>query len=329
MRKESHDNPKPTAKSGALEQLYELAKEEGEFVCNVGGGEDDPWKEVADIFSKRFPGVTPKFVTVGPTIGQRLLAEYEANKVSIDCSSTGMSAFIRQIERGLITRHDWTGFNVKEEDLFLDGLGVLLFDLAWIFFYNTELISPAEAPRTWEDLLNPRWKGKILILHAVNNATIPGIIWPKEKAETYIKALGKQSKPAARGRHIREKVASGEYLIGTGVLKAILKLQEAGIPVKALPFGPAYIIQQIFWTFERCPHPNAAKLLGAWLASDEGKETIKAMGNEKIEPLAASQQGRAMLEMGMELSYVKTIKDGKLRSGLGKRYAELMGFTTR
>jgi ABC-type Fe3+ transport system substrate-binding protein len=141
--------------------------------------------------------------------------------------------------------------------------------------------------------------------------------------------LGKQAEPAARGRHIREKVASGEYLIGNGVLKSILTLQGDGVPVKALPIGPAQIIQQIFWTFERCPHPNAARLLGAWLANDEGKETLKALGFEKIEPLAASRQGRALLEMGMKPEYARTIPESKVRSELGKRYAELMRFTTR
>ena len=200
--------------STALEKLYELAKEDGEFVCNVGGGSDAPWRTVAEAFNNRFPGITAKFVSIGPTIGERLIAEYEAGKVSIDCSCTGMEAFIPQIERGLIIRHDWKVFNIKDEDLYMGGLGVLIFDNVWIFFYNTDFVSPAEAPRTWEDLLSPSWTGKILLLHAINNAIIPGLIWPKEKAEAYIKALGKQADPAARGRHIREKVASGEYLIG-------------------------------------------------------------------------------------------------------------------
>ena len=198
--------------SRTLEELYELAKREGEVICNVGGGFDDPWRIVTEAFNKRFPGITAKFASVGPTIGKRLLSEYEADKVSIDCSCTGVGTFMQQIEKGLIMQHNWAGFNMKEEDLYMGGLGVLLFDLAWIFFYNTDLISMAEAPRTWEDLLNPRWTGKILILHAVNNAVIPGIIWPQDKAEAYIKALGKQADPAARGRIIREKVASGEYL---------------------------------------------------------------------------------------------------------------------
>jgi len=312
-----------------LEELYELAKGEGEVICNVGGGFDDPWRIVTEAFKKRFPGINAKFVSVGPTIGKRLLAEYEADKVSIDCSCTGVGTFIQQIERGLIARHGWVGFNIKEEDLYMGGLGVLLFDLAWILFYNTDLISLAEAPRTWEDLLSPHWTGKILILHAVNNAVIPGLIWPQDKAEEYIKALGKQAHHAARGRIIREKVASGEYLIGTGVLKSIIDMQEEGAPVRALPIGPAYIIQQVLWTFEHCPHPNAAKLLGVWLVSPEGKETRKAMGHGRIGPQIASLQARSLHEMGMELNYVKTLEDGKLRTELGKRFAELMGFRAK
>jgi len=315
--------------SDAVEELYELAKREGEFVCNVGGGEDNPWEPVAKAFNKRFPGITAKFVSVGPTIGKRLLAEYEADKVSIDCSCTGMGAFIQQIERGLIVRHDWAGFNMKEEDLFLDGLGVLLFDLAWIFFYNTDLISLAEAPRTWEDLLNPRWAGKILILHAINNAVIPGVIWPQDEAEAYIKALGKQADPAARGRIIREKVVSGEYLIGTGGLKSSIEMQEEGDLFGVLPIGPAYIIQQVLWTFERCSHPNAAKLLGVWLASPEGKEMIKVMGQGRVEPFADSPSAKFLHEIGVELNFARTIEDGKLRTELANRYAELMGFRAK
>ena len=315
--------------SDAVEELYNHAKREGEFVCNVGGGEDNPWEPVAQAFTKRFPGITPRFVTIGPTIGERLLTEYEADNVSIDCSCTGMSAFIKQIERGLIIRHDWAGFNMKEEDLFLDGLGVLLFELAWIFFYNTDLISPEEAPSTWEDLLSPRWTGKILIMHAINNVEIPGLIWPREKADAYIKALGKQVHPAARGRHIREKVISGEYLIGSAALPSFFEKLEVGTRYKVLPIGPAFAIQQVLWTFERCSHPNAAKLLGVWLASTEGRKQIKAMGHGRYQPLATSPGAKLLHEMGVELNHAKTIEDCQLRSEIGKRFAELMGFSAK
>jgi iron(III) transport system substrate-binding protein len=157
-----------------------------------------------------------------------------------------------------------------------------------MFHINTSEVKPDEL-RSAEDLLNPKWKGKI----ALQDPTIPGSGSNQaahlyyQLGEDFVKQLYVDQKPmiSRDTRQITDGLARGTYPITLGAEDAdVEKLRKEGIPLAILEkFSDLY--PEISASFgqvallDNAPHPNAAKVFVNWIASKEGSEVFnRAMG---------------------------------------------------
>src|SRR5499426_4765921 len=93
---------------------------------------------------------------------ERLLTEIDAGKPMADIYSTGIPDMSAMLQRGeLLSYHSPSESNIDPRFVFKDGLLHPTANLVFMTVYNRTVIQEREAPRTWEDLLNPKWKGKI------------------------------------------------------------------------------------------------------------------------------------------------------------------------
>ena len=143
--------------------------------------------------------------------------------------------------------------------------------------YNTKLISQNDAPSAWEDLLNPKWKGKMSFSNMDyewmgNMLTFLG----EEKGREYMKKLGTQDIRIGFGKRLLALLlAAGEtqiFLTASG--HTVEGLREEGAPVKWVPINPIMIIVDSMGILAHTSHPNAAKLYTNFISSLEGQNIV-------------------------------------------------------
>jgi iron(III) transport system substrate-binding protein len=146
-------------------------------------------------------------------------------------------------------------------------------------YYNTQLVKPQDV-RSYQDLLDPKWKGKI----GLRDPRVPGgglAMWAfllDLKGEEYIKKLAQQEMFVSRNaRQIADALAKGNLSLTIGVgHRDFDSFLEANLPVKHLPTlkEGTYVSggNGIVGILKGAPHPNAARVFFNWLLSREGQE---------------------------------------------------------
>jgi iron(III) transport system substrate-binding protein len=146
-------------------------------------------------------------------------------------------------------------------------------------FYNTELAKPKEL-RSLDDLLNPKWKGKI----GLNDPRIGGsgislwsFMW-EIKGEEYLKKLAQQDLFLSRNlRQVADALAKGKLAVTIGLGRTEYEpFLSAGLPVRELPRPkeglPASSGYGVLGIVKNPPHPNAVKVFVNWFLGKEGQE---------------------------------------------------------
>ena len=143
--------------------------------------------------------------------------------------------------------------------------------------YNTRLIRAQDVPKTWDDLLNPRWKGKLGVLVNFEPWALlsqPGA-WGEAKTVAFLKRLLEQNPKLGRLPESHERVLSGETPLATfGQRERTLYYKEQrSAPMGAIEsVDPALVYVYIFVVPKGARNRNAATLVAAAMMSKEGQE---------------------------------------------------------
>ncbi len=144
--------------------------------------------------------------------------------------------------------------------------------------YNTNLVKPEDVPNTYEDLLHPRWAGKIGI-EAGDVDWFGAVVksMGEKKGLEFFRKLA-ESKPQMRTGHtlMAELVASGEIPLTVSAYNHnIERLVQKGAPVRWKPLEPTFGRPNAIGVARNAPHPHAALLFADFMLSREGQELIK------------------------------------------------------
>src|SRR2546429_203023 len=151
--------------------------------------------------------------------------------------------------------------------------------LFFVMGYNTKLVKAEDVPKSYEDLLQPRWSGNFGI-------EASDIIWfaavakamGEEEGLAYFRKLAAM-KPQIRSGHtlMTELVAAGEIpVVLTLYNQAVDKLKERGAPIDWKPLPPAFGRADGIGVAKQAPHPHAALLFADFVLSPEGQRFIMA-----------------------------------------------------
>jgi ABC-type Fe3+ transport system substrate-binding protein len=148
--------------------------------------------------------------------------------------------------------------------------------------YNTQLVPPDQIPKTYEALLDPKWKGKMAWSYgpAVGTAlfiTNLRIAWGEERAMDYFKKLAKQNviNYGATARTVVDQVMAGEYTLGLNIYAHHPLISKAkGAPVNTVLMNPAPSAAGTVLVPKDAPHPYAAMLLVDFLLSKDGQRIM-------------------------------------------------------
>ncbi|HLH98040.1 MAG TPA: extracellular solute-binding protein [Xanthobacteraceae bacterium] len=257
-----------------LQKLYPAAKQEGEVIFNTEREEEVGGKEGVAQFQKRYPGIKVTFNGLaGAVLPSRMVLEAKTGHVTIDAFRSDPSRAAPMVEKDLLLKIDPAEITEQPVQTFFDDRFFKLGDHITNFAYNSAFVPAAARPKTYEDLLNPRWQRRLIldarggeIAHLLSDK-----VWDEAKFWDFVNKL-KAQKPiwSTRNTEAMVKLSSGEGYVGTGSYAAIEELKRQGAPVDFLFLSPSLAQARGGAILRAAAHPNAAKLFLGWLLSPEG-----------------------------------------------------------
>jgi iron(III) transport system substrate-binding protein len=261
-------------------------------------------------FNKIYPNVRVSGVRSEGGRGallERLLTEIDAGRPPADVYSTGIPDMSAILRRGdLLSYRSASESNLDSRFVFKDGLLHPSANLVFMTAYNRTLILEKEAPQAWEDLLNPKWKGKIAIDQEPNDI-VAGflILMGKEKGEQYLRQLSKNI-IIRRGRSLLvELLVAGEFPISIDVYAhRVAGAIKDGAPLAAARMPAYFSSPNVDAILKKAPHSENAKLWIDWLQSPSGQEVVAKRNRGPVgktegtpDPTAALIKGREQVVM--------------------------------
>ena len=301
--------PEPAAVGPAL---IAAARREGKVALYTAL--DIPLSEkLARAFEVAYPGIAVRVERTGAErVFQRIGQEYSSNIHAVDVvNSSDAAHFIVWKRDGILAPYvpeDVAKFYPAEHK---DADGQFASFRVWlsIIAYNTNLVKAEEAPKSFADLLDPKWKGKIVKAHPGYSGTIMTATYQMQRdlGWSYFEQLAKQNiMQVQSSADPPKKLDLGERAVmADGNEYNIFQMKEAGRPVEPvyasegspLIIGPNGI-------FKASPHPNAAKLFQSFSLSREAQQLIIDVGG--LRSVHAQTQDKAGRK---SLKDIKTMKD--------------------
>ena len=259
------------------------AKKEGHVVWYTTLIANQVVEPLKAAFEKKYPGVTLDYARGDEQPNAvKLLNEARAGRVQADIYD-GLTIMAGLSRAGLVSP-----FAIPNESAYpaatraSDSTWHALLLFVFAMGYNSNLVSAADAPKTYQDLLDPKWKGKM----AWNVNSIAGaygfvgnalLSMGQQRGMDYLRALAKQDiiGVGASARAILDQVIAGEYPIELMMFDnhAVISAKK-GAPSQWVPLQPAPVAFDSVGLLKGAPHPAAARLLLEFLLSEDGQRVI-------------------------------------------------------
>lgn len=266
-------------------RLVEAAKKERDLVWYTTTNLETS-KVVVDRFQKKYPFINLILYrsTVGPLIN-RVLVEARAGKFDWDVLSGGGELFSPIMDRGLIAQYRSPESKMIDEDLMdKQGYWTAYTVASFVLAYNKRLVRPQDIPKTYDALLEPKWKGQKIALETsagVMHALIP--VWGREKALHYFRQIAAQNPVLKESSSIIvQLLGAGEMPLGIGLAHLFELYSRKGAPVDWFPLEPAVVRVIPMMLGAKARHPNGARLLYDFLLGVEGQQIIKSYNRPTV-----------------------------------------------
>lgn len=144
--------------------------------------------------------------------------------------------------------------------------------------YNSKLVAAKDVPRRWEDLLDPKWKGKIGVINSTHHfGRLAAGPWGDEKALDFVKKLSAQKPLLTRAGEMAQRLILGEVLVSATLQDSQLhQSQQAGAPLAfAEEVSPVISPEYHVGVLKNAPHPNVGHLFVIFMASAEVQDLWK------------------------------------------------------
>lgn len=311
----------------AATRYYAAAQREGRVVIYGSSLTPALLDATRAAFGKRFPGIQIEGTEMpGREVREKIIAEQASKNYVADMAFTGFTTQRDLTEAGVYEPYTSPQMPLLVPQFIVPG-GVVTPRHAGLvsLVVNTNLVPPDQEPKKWDDVLDPKWKGRIAVLDprgAGEGGTIVagmelvhGLEWSgKLKAQQpfFANATGPLWTGLIRGEYAM-------YLTARHV-DAITQ-RRAGAPVKFLKPSDG-----VGWTYtsmgqiKNAPHPNAAKLFMEWTLSEEGQTVLSGdgfvsvrQGVKSVEP-EASMEGITLLPRDQTPEANEKLGDDKERT---------------
>ena len=261
--------------------LEDQARKEGKVVFYTTMNSVETTKLV-DGFKKRFPFLD---VNIYRTGDEAMLTKIETDARLVQhlwdvVELTGFPGY-HLFLKGFYTKYDSPerrffaeGFKDKE------GYWTSNYTNTHILIYNTRMVPKDQVPKSYEDLLDAKWKGK-MVLDAKDYEWFANMLkfMGEERGIAYMKKLAAQNLRMQAGHTLlTQLVAAGELPIGIAMYgHRVEQMKRQGAPLEWVGLNPVVLNLHMVALSAHAPHPNAGKLLVDFMLSQEAAKIIQSL----------------------------------------------------
>jgi iron(III) transport system substrate-binding protein len=300
--------PEPSA---VTPELIAAARKEGK-VAFYTALELPTAERFARLFEAKYPGIAVRVERSGAErIYQRIAQEQSSRIFAVDVACTTDAAHFIDWKR-----NDWVAPYVPQEvaayfpadSIDPDGMHATVCAWLEVIGYNTGLVTRDDAPKSYADLLDPKWKGKLVKGHpgysgAILTATfliVRELGWP------YLEKLAQQRVLQVQSAaDPPKKVHVGERAVmADGNDYSLILLKDQGAPVEVVyPTEGAPLVTVHNGVFRSAPNPNAARLFQSFMFSAEAQQVfLDGFAHRSLHAQVKEKPGRT------PLSAIKTLR---------------------
>jgi iron(III) transport system substrate-binding protein len=272
--------------SAITPQLIEAAKKEGKVVYYTSV--DLPVAEkVAKAFEAKYPGIAVRVERTGAErVFQRIGQEYSSRIHAVDAvNSSDAAHFIVWKREGILEPFvpEDVAKHYKDEQKDPDGTSAAFRVGLSVIGYNTNLVKKEDAPKSFADLLDPKWTGKMVKAHPGYSGSIMTATqqMSRDLGWEYLEKLAKQRVMQVQSASDPpKKLALGERAVqadGNEYNLLLIKAEKGPVeivyPTEGVPVivGPNGI-------FKAAPNPNAARLFQCFCFTQECQQLVVDVG---------------------------------------------------
>src|SRR6266536_3610914 len=264
--------------------LIAAGKKDGKAVV-YGSLESDAADKAIGTFKSK-TGINVEYWRASATkVMDRALSEYRAGKPLFDIILTNDKPMQIMFKEGIFAKYDSPAAKDFTKESIDPNLGPRYRNVVIGVVYNKSVVSPAEAPKSLEDLAKPQYRGKLVMpdptQHTTTTQWVASLekLMGKEKAEKYIRDLAAQKPvlvesllPAA------ERAATGETPIAITYVKYAYIYGQRGAPLDYVRLGKMMGDGHYLTLSNKAPHPNAGKALIDFFLGQESMSLIAKLG---------------------------------------------------
>jgi iron(III) transport system substrate-binding protein len=308
----------------AQDQLLAAARKEGKVTLYTSTLGAPFHVAVMKSFEQRYDIPVELLDVRASELRERVRTEQTSGRFLGDVIQNGSETLVRQEQEGVLQGHGGLGEHQYLAGLQATDIRVPSYVLGYGILINTSLVKPAEEPKSWQDLLDPRWQGKILSddMRALGGGHTMFAVTETAFGRSFHEKLATQHPVFSRDiGNDERRVARGEYPLRIPQLFSNFTVMK-GLPVKLIiPVEGAPYVRFDLAVLKGAPHPNAARLLIDHYLSAEAQllyanaglipviDGVGAKANEDVRPMASAKlmgyskadQQDAMLALAKEI----------------------------
>lgn len=271
-----------------LDELYKKALPEGGVVNFYSSLANINAAKILPQFEKRFPGIKINHVeSTADQLATRAIAEMRGGKTIGDVFQSNLDSVVRLHKQGIFEQKLPPEAAPYPEDL--KGNYWIATDLVYLVpAWNTSLIKKDEEPKQFDDLADPRWKGRI-IAEPRDFQILIGLAKHKYKSDD--KAVALLRRIAANNLEFHKGHSQLAELLIAGQAAVCGTCYSHHFPARiAKGATVGYMLSEGVGdlnssaVFKNAPHPNTAWLMARWLASEEGQKVYAQGGRLPAHP---------------------------------------------
>jgi iron(III) transport system substrate-binding protein len=263
--------------------LEEGARKEGKVLLYTVMTLDVRARPLANAFQEKYPFITVDIARLGTTeISKRAYEEYQANKYVLDVVESAIDTFVSLKSAGILAKFSSPELSEYTND-FKDPEGYFVADreAPLMFSYNTNLVPEADAPKTYDDLLNPKLKGKLSTNDGNQGLYMLGGML-QMKGEEFVRNLARQEVAvhSLSSDALLALNTTGEVAISfPNSIGNILAAKDKGAPMGLSALDKPAVNQLGYvGVAARAEHPHAAALFADFLLSEAGQKVMVSTG---------------------------------------------------
>lgn len=266
-------------------KLIEAAKKEGGRAVIYGSLESGTFDDIVKGYTKQ-TGLGVDYWRASATkVMDRALSEYRAGKPLFDIILTNDNPMQIMFKEGIFAKYESPTFKDFPPNAIDPNLGPRYRNVIVGVVYNKNIIKPADAPKSLEDLLKPQFRGKLVMPDPTQHTTTTqwvASLWKvmgKERADKFIRDLAATKPilvesllPAAK------RVTTGETPIAITYVKYVYMFGKEGAPLDYVRLGKMMGDGHYLTLSNKAPHPNAGKAFIDYFLGDESMKMMAQLG---------------------------------------------------